>query len=776
MATPPREKLTMSDRSSERDLAAIAAVLSPPSSKDGPPQHGTTNQAVGLGFESPENSLSSHDGPCCFYAISKEEGKEVANREEEDSGTVTFDDYDPSNKETSRDPKPRPIACNFAVRFTNRPNGTPLTTIIEQKSYSTLNSHPSLVSSTYRYTPAKQSESSPIHRTGPQTVDGRRRLSQSLDEVTLYKLGQATNQRHDAAARTDAYHASTQQLDLVDTLRHHPTSPKPFAALAAGCSPSDDDQTRGTTTGNAARGFKVALHGLLQNIREAPRHSLSLSALRNQFRQDESVRRASGRNTVPTAKDGYNFIGDPVMAPPIYHQTVTTHVGASSGQILDRSTHHSPRENEPNDNRAAESAMKNIASAVPPTPQFQVEATKPKNTPPKRTLRVPMALISHPASSSPTPSPSKFPSPPSLNPTSILSTYHTTNNFDRAISVPLLSNRSRDDLTSRYTYAGISIARPNAPSLRNYDRCRETSFGSTATTTSVSSSILGPQLERVNAHSSNPRAQDLHLTPAPLRLRTKSFGSTGTVTSVSSSTLGPQLERVNAHSTDPRPQDLYLTPAPLRLHTKSNPKREPSTPNYSTNSRPATHTIRSAALPVLLPIADLAGIPHPHFLPIDPTSPPTSPFSFSASGLDAIARPAILPSTSPPTSTAQLPAYLRHHHHTHTHIVPQASKVVGCDGMVRPKSLVPRSGVDRRCERTKAAKRKMGLDLGVGVWSKGGRDRDSGVGAAAGWALRVCFCQPEDGAGGGACVGEFEGEVHERVRRGERLENVRVVV
>jgi hypothetical protein len=83
-------------------------------------------------------------------------------------------------------------AYNLAVRLANRSNGAPLATIVEQGSYSTLNSHGSLLSMG-RFPSIKAAESGSPNR-------GSRRISRSLDEKALHDIQEDFSREHDASA------------------------------------------------------------------------------------------------------------------------------------------------------------------------------------------------------------------------------------------------------------------------------------------------------------------------------------------------------------------------------------------------------------------------------------------------------------------------------------------------------------------------------------------------------------------------------------------------
>ncbi|TKA62874.1 hypothetical protein B0A49_10880 [Cryomyces minteri] len=72
------------------------------------------------------------------------------------------------------------------IRFINRPHGTPLATIIEQKSIATLRTAPSFPSVKRNFTPIHTSSNSHyLHTTSSTINENRRRISFSVDELAL---------------------------------------------------------------------------------------------------------------------------------------------------------------------------------------------------------------------------------------------------------------------------------------------------------------------------------------------------------------------------------------------------------------------------------------------------------------------------------------------------------------------------------------------------------------------------------------------------------------
>ncbi|KAF2739772.1 hypothetical protein EJ04DRAFT_294180 [Polyplosphaeria fusca] len=324
---------------------------------------------------------------------------------------------------------------------------------------------------------------------------------------------------------------------------------------------------------------------------------------------------------------------------------------------------------------------------------------------------------------------------------------------DAVCETPTLSTRGRDDSSFRYTLDGVPVHRSNAPSLYEYDRARSTSFCSTVST-SYSGTVLGIDLDL-------------------------------------------QQDDVGVRSSPEQEHPM----SDLTSATKDSPRR----------------SITSSALPILLPLAASQGI-----VRADHTAPQISFFSPSGNLIkpaesspasstsykdhtvtthlkpQPLARPVLLPATSPPKISVPRHVHQGHHQHARSHIVPQSilpSTVKGCGGMVRVDSVQPCSGA----RRTVSSPRLKPPGDGAGDecsskdtlrWRAAAsctsipRTREEGslrrrkdqASALAGWAFRICFCQPFDGAapGPGCAVERCDGRAYPRTPD-HCVENARVV-
>ncbi|KAK7564467.1 hypothetical protein IWX91DRAFT_320888 [Phyllosticta citricarpa] len=83
-----------------------------------------------------------------------------------------------------------PNPPGIAVRFVNRPHATPLTTIIEQKSLATLRSNKSLLATSRRSVPKRTDQENVSDEMALQGPPNRRLVSMTVDEATLRELHQ----------------------------------------------------------------------------------------------------------------------------------------------------------------------------------------------------------------------------------------------------------------------------------------------------------------------------------------------------------------------------------------------------------------------------------------------------------------------------------------------------------------------------------------------------------------------------------------------------------
>ncbi|KAG9187396.1 hypothetical protein G6011_05267 [Alternaria panax] len=314
---------------------------------------------------------------------------------------------------------------------------------------------------------------------------------------------------------------------------------------------------------------------------------------------------------------------------------------------------------------------------------------------------------------------------------------------------------------------------------------------------------------------------------------------------------------------------VWFTPQMDELERQASISKSPPESNQVPGAAPPPHSITSSALTSLLPIAAASGIVRPNYdtpkisffspsgnlIQPEGSSTPgttsasdfsgsptittsyydnrTTPATYSVFPTTACLpppRPCLRPMTTPPTSSAPLPAHLRFHHNykhpeqsqidstigsTEFSIVP-APSIRGCDGIVRTESFAPysklrysyekdksrpqykrrksarsfaedlkyearfqkarlttailasctSSGKGRVLRKRKAASRRAAATAYVSMpWRSTGGDvtgartqrihprqtTDShnvgALGPLAGHILRICFCQPYDGAG-----------------------------
>ncbi|KAF2493430.1 hypothetical protein BU16DRAFT_591864 [Lophium mytilinum] len=533
---------------------------------------------------------------------------------------VGDDAYAQNKKESCKDPKPRPVPCNLALRFTNRPNGTQLTTIIEQRSYSTLSSLPSLISTPRRYTSGQLSASHSSSTLSPNTKchegASRREVSRSLDEVALHKVFEAAKQRLQEA--TSVKTQSTPKYNLeqpqVDTPKDIPVVSRLEAAPEDSSKPqlSPVTQPQRPDPEREARPVRQVLRTLFDTVRKTPRHTLSLSALRSRPNEDTVVQdtpifrsaRYKGLSEPSTKGDSSGHAHRRKRA--VHEPNVTGSVHLGYNLLSGRSATPAQKEKPGNDSKATshqpEKAPRNESPAIfVRGHHFQEDqAITPCCT-------TPVLLRPGEISASPTPSPSQFYTPPTA-PIISSKRFSIPNNAPTIVqpTTPLpLSIRGRDGDGLRYSFDGVLLYRPNAPSLHKYDRSRTTSGSSL----SVSSSILGTDEEHDSGASKRRKAKAT-LVPYHDHSRLPTYATTNP--SSNHSTPFPSRDSSdNTHVTTTTTEyslsanpSIFHPPKPSTWFASKSPLLNPHPPPTHTKS----HTLTSAALPILLPFAAANGI------------------------------------------------------------------------------------------------------------------------------------------------------------------------
>jgi hypothetical protein len=144
-----------------------------------------------------------------------------------------------------------------AVRVANRSNGVPLATIIEQGSYSTLNSHPSLLG-IGRFASRRVAENASPGRASHKG-------SRSLDETTLHWIREDVPQEQDARVGIDS-HARSQGYGRSPSTSDTPM--KASAPIYPHSPRSEVSEGDCEVEGKRLKGF---FRGVLQNVRATSR-------------------------------------------------------------------------------------------------------------------------------------------------------------------------------------------------------------------------------------------------------------------------------------------------------------------------------------------------------------------------------------------------------------------------------------------------------------------------------------------------------------------------
>lgn len=177
------------------------------------------------------------------------------------SNTATIGYHDFHNFGDHQLGRARAIPSHLAVRFANRSIGAPLATIVEQSSYSTLNSGGSLLSMS-RFPSIRI-----VEQTSPDGASHR--VSRSLDENILHRIQEDATQDQDVLAVCNEAHVRRQ-----DGGQTHPvfdTTSQTTAMMVRGGQRSPGFQTSDADYDADNRKLKGFLCGVLQNVRTTPR-------------------------------------------------------------------------------------------------------------------------------------------------------------------------------------------------------------------------------------------------------------------------------------------------------------------------------------------------------------------------------------------------------------------------------------------------------------------------------------------------------------------------
>lgn len=683
----------------------------------------------------------------------------------------------------------RAVPYNLAVRLANRSNGAPLATIVEQGSYSTLNSRGSRLSV----------GPFPSLRVAENTSPGRRaslKVSPSPDDHALERIAEDAHIERvlDSTTRTPCkpYNKDSDALFPVDKV----TTPSMHSTL-------DHPQTTQYQTGEMKRNeitsnSKGFFRGVLHNVRAASRTRSRSSSAHTSTAEHHEPR-------PETTDDGPNSHGYALEMRLQDNDRLSTPLCVPmtpKGVTLSSAPEHHNR-----DVRTLTADCARSARLDFPLHQDLEHPLPIQNRP------VAMSQLSEPLTA--------------------------TRLYQRACSVRLVhpeardefQNGGRDDISilsaksgnpnpNGKDFYGLSASSKATYSFTGEDRNKETSqnasFCSTVST-SYSGTVVGVDIDLQHdfpypiprSRSSTPVAQSW-FTPQMAELERQV-----------SATESPEAKRVHRAEPSRRSITSSALTTLLPIAAASGIIR----PNYETPKisffSPSGNLIQpeGSSTPGTTSASEFGGSP---IVNASTCSKPTSA-SYSVFPATCLPpRPSLKPMTTPPTSSVPLPAHLRHYHnYRHPEksqinsgtecgesFIVVAAEVKGCDGIVRTNTLSTHPQERRSCEETKACPRyKRHRSAGIlvqklryeansrknrlitavlasttakgrilhrrnsptthgsilheqksvdAVTSGNKRasirhtrpKRNTGFfGPAAGHFLRICFCQPYDGAG-----------------------------
>ncbi|KAF3050314.1 hypothetical protein E8E11_000429 [Didymella keratinophila] len=709
-------------------------------------------------------------------------GERNSFRSEEDSYTCHSEaaaTLEGSGDDAQPQARGHTAAYKLAARLANRSNGAPLATIVEQGSYSTLNSHGSLLSVGCFPSIKAAGNTSPNR--------GSRRRSRSLDEKALHDIQEDLARDFDASAAAMLPARLNEEPEAADPAsgKATPLTSYRFELQQSPASHSGDE-----LLDPEHRGVKGFIRGVLQNVRGVSRTRSRSSSMTHASIMDH-------RESPPSTCGS---------SPQVDQQDQ----GPDKG--------HLPIYSRDNSARVPE------VVAIAPTPEDQTRnrAISSTGTELSAHTRLPLARSRSDISESPTVFGTLPPTLPSQS---------ATRSHERPLSTPVVHAGTRDvaqkdgtiqastshhdmfDTSARYTFDGVPVYRGHPSSTREASSAREVftsqnaSFCSTMTS-SYSGTVLGVDLDLQHDFSRPIRRSQSPPTPV---------------------WFTPQMAELQRQASFSESPESLKPPPPGRA------------PSQSITSSALTSLLPiAAASGIVRPNYKTPKIsfysPSGNLIQLESSSPQgTSPPGHSdsptftssyynrqdvnagSSAGNLTIRPPLVPMTTPPTPKTPRPSHLRHHHNYRRPELSQISSfessvtpkgpIKGCDGVVRENSLTPRSGVffphgkdkvprsgrlavhDLKAEAkfykarliTFAAAHSFAPSIPKGKTlqkqhihnyntytrkpnihdddhRRGGYRQDV-LGPLAAHVLRVCFCQPYDGAGvptrataAGACL------------------------
>ncbi|KAH6865857.1 hypothetical protein BKA58DRAFT_228521 [Alternaria rosae] len=699
----------------------------------------------------------------------------------------------------------RGVPYNLAVRLANRSNGAPLATIVEQGSYSTLNSHGSLLS-VGRFPSLRVVENASPTRSSP-------RIPYTPEGLVLQRITEDAQRGHLLKAPNNTHDLPLCKNNSNSFRADDAAIPSEFPSLR----PSQSITCRnGRTDGDAnTSNVKAFFRGVIHNVRAASRTRSRSSSMQMSLVKNQSDRPGASEDSLQShlqASDmsqlGDDTFDTPYRFPAASQTLSTTKVLASEHQA--RNGQFSMAD----PSSSAHTIVSN-SDVDPYTPESQTAfGAVSKLLPPSATAR------------------------PRKRSSSVRLVFPEPRDWAHdggSAEVLMLSNEVNNNVSAGHTFYGAS---KNTHSLTQHDHATEASHNASfcsTMSTSYSGTVVGVDVDLQ------------HDFPHPVR-------PSRSPTPVAPVWFTPQMAELERQASlsesPPEPNQVTEAEPPRRSITSSAltsllPIASASgivRPNYDTPKisffSPSGNLIQpeGSSTPGTTSASDLSGSPTATTLYYDNKTTPATYHAFPTTTCLPPPRPSLRPMTTPPTSSVPLPVHLRFYHNyrrpeqsqidstvgsTESFILP-APLVQGCDGIAQTESLAPcsrprhsyekpkarprykprrsarsfaedlkyevrfhrarlitaiiasctSSGKGRVLRKRKAANRRAAATAYVSMPRSCAGEattrsrkkrihprqptarRDVGVlGPLAGHILRICFCQPYDGAGKTTAVG-----------------------
>jgi hypothetical protein len=573
----------------------------------------------------------------------------------------------------------RAVPYNLAVRLANRSNGAPLATIVEQGSYSTLNSRGSLLS-VGRIPSLRVVENASPGRTSHKVLH-------SLDENALRRIQEDAHQEQTPRATGGVHERrplkDSSTSDLVNGVTTSSGSTTHLHPRLQGPQTNEKDHDANNRT---VKGF---FRGVLHNVRASSRtrsRSSSTHASIVEYREDQ-----------PETSD------DSPQNQIQVHETLKSSDGRFDTPCF-------------------------VAISTP-SPDYHARNRQRWSANPETSARADLPLLNSPPHVIETQTAS------GTNP-QLLPPLVATRSRERSTSVrlvppeprdaahdgcsagaPTLLEESSNTISAGDAFYGVSGAGINASSLKEHDRARETSrnasFCSTMST-SYSGTVVGVDIDLLQDFS-HPVRRSCSPTPVAPVWFTPQMAELERQASVSESP--PEATQVAEAEDPPRSMTSSALTSLLPIAAASGIVR----PNYNTPKisffSPSGSLIQpeDSSTPGTTSVSDFTGTPTVNKSYHNKNAPATYN-AFPATTCLPSPRPSLRPMTTPPTSSAPLPAHLRHHHNyrrpeqsqidstidSTTSIIVPAPAVKGCGGIMGTESLFPLNGMRHSHEGTKS--------------------------------------------------------------------------